>query len=176
MPHDDQVQQSVPVVVAPGAAQGPVVGIVVVQSRPVRHVRERPVAIVPEQHAGAVVGQEQVLVAVVVVVGGAAAGAYAVPVHDARLRRHLGERPAAVVAVQGVGTVRVGQIDVVEPVPIIIENDDTPSQVNESPRCGAVQEVDPRGGAGVRKRRSGGAASGPDGQHCGRDRANQDSL
>ena len=65
------------------------------------HILERAIAVVPVQDVPAVVGDEEVGIAVAVVVAGAGALSPAMA-HKARFRRDIGEGPVVVVAIQAV--------------------------------------------------------------------------
>ena len=127
VPHYNEVQPAVAVVVAPGAAHGAVGAVGVGQPGGLGNVGEDPFfnslslrervkvraslghgAIVAEQFARAPVGDEQVLVSVVVIVGGAASVPSALGVCHSGLRRHVGKGAVAVVAEQRVLVVPLG--------------------------------------------------------------------
>ena len=125
--HHHQVEEAVAVVVAPrapGRAEAPVV---VADLGLLSHVGERAVPVVAEQLARAVVGEEQVLVAVVVVVRRAPAVRVPLDVVDAGGRGHVRERPVAVVVEEGVGADGVRDVHVLQVVVVVVEHDDARS-------------------------------------------------
>ncbi|HEV2672621.1 MAG TPA: hypothetical protein VGU74_16115 [Gemmatimonadales bacterium] len=131
-------------------------------------ILERAVSpVVPQHVATAGGGDEEIGPAVVVVIG--ECGCYADPIAQRHpgMRRHVSERPVAIVAIQGAGPVLVDEVDVVTPViidvadresrAVIVEIDAKPLALlhgevvhakHNSGHCRAVTEPGPRGLAG----------------------------
>ena len=101
---DEEIETAVAIVVDPRAARS-VAHIVLLQARLRGHVGERAIAVVVIQHVLAVVGDEEIVEAVVVVV---ADGHRRRPARSrqARLRRHIGKGAVAVVLVETIGRTR----------------------------------------------------------------------
>ena len=101
---DEQIEVTVAIEVHP-RAPGPVSHRVLAQAGLGGHVAERPVAVVAIQHVVAVVGDEQIVEPVVVVVADGdrrgPAGA-----RQAGLVRHIRERAVAIVLVEAIGRLR----------------------------------------------------------------------
>ena len=118
MAHEDQVQEAVRVVVAPGAAHGAQVAARLDQSGGRGHLLEGAVAEVAEQLAGAVVAHVEIGIAVVVVVGGAGAVGPARGILHPGFGGHVDEAQAAEVPVQRVGADHAGDVEVQQPVAV----------------------------------------------------------
>ena len=98
---DEQVKESVAVVIKPGAAGAPA-DAVFPQARFLGHIRKRAVAVVVPQNVVTPIAAEQIVPAVIVVVAHADAGAPA-GAAQAGLFRHVGERSVAIVLEQVLG-------------------------------------------------------------------------
>ena len=123
MAHHHQVEEAVPIVVAPCAAGRLERWVGIDHTARGGGVRERSVALAPEQSAGAAVCHVQVLVAVVVVVGCTPAIGMALRVGHSRLPRHVGEGAVPIVPEQGIRAQRVGEVGVVQPVAVVVEHE-----------------------------------------------------
>ena len=122
---DEQIEAAVAVVVDPGAA-GAVAHVVLQQARLRGHVGERAVAVVAIEHVLAVVGDEEIVEAVVVVV---ADGHRRGPARSRQpgLLGHVGEGAVAVVLVEAIGRARrrafearAAQHEDVEPAVVVV--------------------------------------------------------
>ena len=120
--HENQVEEAVRVVVAPGAAHGAQVAAGFGQSGGGGHLVEGGVAAVAEQLARAVVADVEVGVAVVVVVGGAGAVGPARRILDPGLGGYVDEAQVAGVPIQRVGADRIGHVEVQQPVAVEVGN------------------------------------------------------
>ena len=120
--HEDQVEEAVGVVVAPGAAHGAQVAAGLDQSGGRGHLLEGAVAAVAEQLAGAVVAHVEIGIAVVVVVGGAGAVGPARGILHPGLGGDVDEAQAAEVPVQRVGADHAGDVEVQQPVAVEVRH------------------------------------------------------
>ena len=107
MPHHHKVQRPVPVEIPPGAAHRAIGSIRVRQPRRWRYIHETPISLIAKQLTSAPIGDKQILVAVIIIIRGAAPVALGIGVQHARIPRYIGKSAIAVIAVKGAFPVAV---------------------------------------------------------------------